>query len=95
MKTTSDKPQLATLPELARRYGLGIKTIRRLAAEEAFPTYQIGRAWPRVRVSEFEAWLRSTQTPASDAGQGTARRAARRRRSRDRRLEGRPDHVEH
>lgn len=54
-------PEFGTLPEVARRYGLGVKVVRRAAKAAAFPVYTAGTTWPRVRFAEFEAWLKSTR----------------------------------
>lgn len=50
-----------TVPEAAHRFGLGVKRMRRLAREGAFPVYGADSAWPRVKFSEVEGWLRSTR----------------------------------
>lgn len=56
-----------TFPRTKREYGLGIRTLRRLAfTERAFPVYTFGTTWPRIKRSEFEAWIRSTRIPATD-----------------------------
>jgi excisionase family DNA binding protein len=54
-----------TLPEAARRFGIGVKTLRRRAAAGEFPVYSGGTAWPRVKFSEVEQWLRSTRVPVT------------------------------
>lgn len=59
-KVTS-RPELVTLPEVARIFGLSPKTVRRAAALDLFPTYLVGNAWPRVLVDEFRDWVRSTR----------------------------------
>ena len=50
-----------TLPEAARRYGIGLRTLRRAARVGAFPLYSAETTWPRVCFSEVEAWVRSTR----------------------------------
>jgi len=58
-----------TLPQVARRLGIGIKTLRRAAKEGAIPVYYAGTSWPRVKFTEAEAWLRSTRAkPRARAG---------------------------
>ncbi len=52
-----------TLPEASRRFGIGLKKLRQLAAKGAFPVYSGETAWLRVKLSEVEAWLRSTRVP--------------------------------
>ncbi len=58
--------ELLTLPQIHRRYGLGLRTLRRAAASGAFPLYMAGTTWPRARREEFEAWLESTRTVKSE-----------------------------
>ena len=60
MNEPSSDP-LFTLPETSRRYGIGLHSVRRAAKSGHFPVYSCGTAWPRVKQSEFEAWLDSTQ----------------------------------
>ena len=52
---------LITLPELSRRYSLSRQTIRRAIKAGGFLLFDCGTAWPRVRVSDIEAWISSTQ----------------------------------
>ena len=59
-RTDSDRSELLTLPELNRRYGVGLHSLRRAATQGAFPLYSAGTAWPRVRLADFERWLEST-----------------------------------
>jgi hypothetical protein len=54
-----------TIPQAARRFGIGVKQLRKRAAEGAFPIYTGGTAWPRVKFTEVEAWLRSTRVPVT------------------------------
>ena len=61
--TNRDERTYGTLPEASRRFGIGLKTLRRRAAAGAFPTYSGETAWPRVKFSEVEQWLRSTRVP--------------------------------
>ena len=61
MQEQAPRRELLTLPQLRREYGLGMRTLRREAERGSFPVYSAGTKWPRVRRSEFEAWLRSTR----------------------------------
>ena len=53
--------ELATLPQIARRYGIGVKAVRRAARSGCFPVYMVGTNWPRARLAEVESWIRSTR----------------------------------
>jgi hypothetical protein len=55
------EPELATLPELSRRYGIGLHALRRAAKRGDFPIYMCGTSWPRVALTDFERWVRSTR----------------------------------
>jgi excisionase family DNA binding protein len=48
--------RLITLPEAARRLGIGVRQLE--AAREAgqLPIYRVG-AWPRVTMRDVSAWL--------------------------------------
>ena len=61
MSKEGGKSKLLTFPQLRREYGLGLRTLRREAAQGAFPLYWAGTKWPRVLRAEFESWLRSTR----------------------------------
>lgn len=65
--TSSPAPALLTLPEAHRRYGIGLTNLRAAARRGEFPLYAAGTNWPRVRLDEFEAWLRSTRIPVQGA----------------------------
>ena len=54
-KTTEKHSEFGTLPETARRYGIGLKMLRRPAKEGAFLVHACGAGWARVRNSKFEA----------------------------------------
>ena len=58
-------PELITLPEIHRIYGIGIRALRRAAARGDFPVYMAGTSWPRVLRREFEEWLSSTRIDVS------------------------------
>ena len=60
-ETRGSGSTLLTFAALRRQYGLGDRTLKREAAAGSFPVYRAGTAWPRVRRSEFEAWLDSTR----------------------------------
>ena len=80
MTSRPAETEFITLPEASRRYGIGVKTLRRQARLGEFATYSVGTAWPRVRRAEFEAWVRSTQTvPGERARRHVDRMLARRR----------------
>ena len=62
------EPEWGTIPQAARRFGLGVKMVRRMAREGAFPVYLERSGWPRVKYTEVEIWLRSTRLrPTSHA----------------------------
>jgi hypothetical protein len=55
-----------SLPEAARRTGIGLGQLRRARRAGALPTYHVGSAWPRVRWDELLDWIASTrETPES------------------------------
>ena len=60
------KAEFGTLPQAARLFGIGVRRLRRKADEGAFPLYSAGSAWPRVKFTEVESWLRSTRIPVTD-----------------------------
>jgi hypothetical protein len=60
------QPEYGTLPQAARRFSIGLKRLRQCAVEGRFPVYTGETAWPRVKFSEVEAWLRSTRISVSD-----------------------------
>ena len=61
-------PLYGSIPEAARRFGIGEKLLRRRVAEGEIPAYAGGTARLRVKFSEVEAWLRSTRVrPTSHA----------------------------
>ena len=53
--------EFGTLPKAARRFGLSLHVIRRLARGGAFPVYRCGQSWPRVKFAEVEQWVHSTR----------------------------------
>lgn len=59
-------PRYGTVPQAARRYGLGLRLLRRLVREGTIPAYSAGTQRPRVCYSEVEAWLRSTRLQTTD-----------------------------
>lgn len=60
-----DTPELLTLPAAHRRYGIGLRTLRREASRGSFPTYSVGTSWPRVLRTDLERWIRSTRVTAT------------------------------
>ena len=72
-RSRSSAPEYGTLPAAARRFGLGVKMLRRRAAEGCFPTYSGDTAWPRVKFAEVEAWLRSTRVAATTHAEARVR----------------------
>ena len=60
---TNVQPTYGTLPEASRRFGIGLKKLRQRADEGKFPVYSGETAWPRIKFSEVEEWLRSTRIP--------------------------------
>jgi len=72
--------EYGTLREVARRFGIGLKTVRREARWGSFPVYSVGTGWPRAKFSEFEAWLRTTRIrPTGHAEKRVAEVVARER----------------
>lgn len=61
-----DQPEYITIPEASRRLGIGLRSLRRRAREECFAVYSADSAWPRVKLSEVEGWLRSTRVRVSN-----------------------------
>ena len=57
-----DFTALVTVPEAARRTGLGLRQFRRAIASGELPLYQIG-AWPRLSWPSVLAWIESTRRP--------------------------------
>ena len=58
--TTNDH-EFITVPELARRTGIGAKRLRRAIRDGDLVAYTFGTAWPRVSWAEFEKWMRGTR----------------------------------
>jgi len=55
---------LLTLPKLAERSGVGIKTLRRAVRSGDLPAYKVAEKWQRVFWSEFVDWLRAHRVEA-------------------------------
>ncbi len=49
---------LLTRPEVARRFGIGLRQIRRACATGEISTYQVG-GWQRILLSEAIRWIES------------------------------------
>ena len=60
------QPEYGTLPQAARRFGIGLKRLRLRAAEGCFPIYTAESTWPRVKFAEVEDWIRSTRVPVTN-----------------------------
>ena len=59
---TPAEPQLAgTIPQAARRFGVGVNHLRHVAKTGAFPIYDAETRRPRVFFADVEQWLRSTR----------------------------------
>lgn len=63
--------ELCTIPEAARRSGLGLRQIRRAIATGEVSVYAIG-SWPRVRWREVVAFIEARRrvTPSEEGGDG-------------------------
>lgn len=66
MKRTASG-ELCTIPEAARRSGLGLRQLRRAIQSEEVSVYQIG-GWPRLRWSDVLAWVESRRRPTREGG---------------------------
>lgn len=53
--------QLLTVPELARRFGIGVRPIRGAIRRGELAAYHLGSesGWTRISEAEFLVWLRS------------------------------------
>jgi hypothetical protein len=64
---------LVTIPEAARRSGLGLRQFRRAVLNGELPVFDIGD-WPRVRWNDVVAWIESNRRLYGDlptGGRGT------------------------
>ena len=52
--------QLCTVPEAARRSGLGLRQLRRAIADGTLDVFDVG-SWPRVRWRDVQAWIEGTR----------------------------------
>ena len=82
MEEQAPRKELLTFPQLRRRYGLGLRTLRREAARGAFPVYRAGTKWPRVLREEFESWLQSTQVEPDELRDSRSRERCARQKAR-------------
>ena len=57
-------PELMTLPEAARRAGLGVRQLRRATQVGEWAVYQVG-GWPRVRWTEVLRWIEAQRAPVT------------------------------
>jgi excisionase family DNA binding protein len=53
-----EKALFVTVPEAARRAGIGLRQVRRAVAQGDLPVFDLG-GWPRVRWSDVELWFAS------------------------------------
>lgn len=53
-------PTYGTIPDAAKRLGIGRRQLVRAIDAGDVAAYQVG-GWRRVKFSEVEAWLRSTR----------------------------------
>ena len=61
--------ELCTIPEAARRSGLGLRQLRKAVQAGEVSVYQIG-SWPRVRWRDVLAWIdRHRRSGRSDSQQ--------------------------
>ena len=56
----------ATIPEVSRLLGISPRRLRLALKAGAFPVYDVGTSWPRVKVSEVERWIESTRVAVTD-----------------------------
>ena len=68
MDTTSEF-EMVTVPEAARRTGIGRRQFRRAIESGELPIYELG--WPRVRWDEVRTWLDRRRRGGSVACDGT------------------------
>ena len=60
----TQQPELATPPQIARRYGIGARLVREAIQRGELPAYRLtARGYHRVRMSDFESWLRARRCP--------------------------------
>jgi hypothetical protein len=62
--------EFVTIPEAARRSGLGLRQFRRAIASGDLPVFDIG-VWPRLRWSEVIAWIEGTKRGSRDRPLGS------------------------
>ena len=62
----SATPVYVTIPRASRLLGISAKRLRVAVKDGAFPVYDMGTAWPRVRVSQVQRWVESTRVPLTD-----------------------------
>jgi hypothetical protein len=67
-------PELVTIPEAARRSGLGLRQFRRAILNDELPVFDVGD-WPRVRWRDVLQWVEGTRrNPRDRASDGDAAR---------------------
>lgn len=78
-----DAPELLSVPQAARRAGVGVRQLRQAAKRGELPVYQVG-AWPRVRWAEVIRWICAQRvSPTSHAKRRVAEVLEREDRKRD------------
>jgi excisionase family DNA binding protein len=60
-----EKALFVTIPEAARRAGIGRRQLRRAVARGELPVFDLG-GWPRVRWSDVERWFASRRRPVRE-----------------------------
>ena len=59
-------PVYVTIPHASRLLGISARRLRLAVRDGKFPIYDVGTAWPRVKVSEVQRWIESTRAPLTD-----------------------------
>ena len=57
-------PELLTIPEAARRLGVGARQLRRAVKRGELSVYQVG-GWPRVRWRDVDQWVTRQRVSAT------------------------------
>ncbi len=69
MDSFDTESQLMTIPEAARRSGLGLRQFRRAIESGELPVFDVGD-WPRVRWSDVLAWVEGTKRMVRECPSG-------------------------
>ena len=59
-------PEFVTIPQVSRLLGISPRRLRLALKDGAFPTYDVGTTWPRVKVCEVQRWIESTRVAPTD-----------------------------